>query len=389
MTPLNVHWFDGRSTRARPAQALLQASPQGPVLWLRPEGGAPFAVPRKDVQWPERWSARRTPETLSIDLGPHGSLQVHDPAAWQAALAAAGGRPTLAEKMQTRWPALLGMLLLVGAGLWTFYHHGTPWAARHLARAVPLAWERQVTRQVLDQLDGGYLKPSKIPPARQADLQAQFARLAAAVQQDAALHHYSGYAPPLELRFRSGMPPNAFAMPGGAIVMTDAMVELAGSTPGAGDEALMGVLAHEIGHVQHRHGTRSVLEQSVIGLGLGFALGDLPTVTASATTLLAATSYSRSHEREADCYAQRLLHALHMPAAPLGTLLLAAEKWNDKPPAPAPSRKAGQPPKPENQPERRKPADSPAPGGDNWFSTHPDTHDRARRLQNGTACDMD
>ena len=89
MTPLNVHWFDGRSTRARPAQALLQASPQGPVLWLRPEGGAPFAVPRKDVQWPERWSARRTPETLSIDLGPHGSLQVHDPAAWQAALAAA------------------------------------------------------------------------------------------------------------------------------------------------------------------------------------------------------------------------------------------------------------------------------------------------------------
>lgn len=113
MTPLNVHWFDGRSTRARPAQALLQASPQGPVLWLRPEGGAPFAVPRKDVQWPERWSARRTPETLSIDLGPHGSLQVHDPAAWQAALAAAGGRPTLAEKMQTRWPALLGMLLLV------------------------------------------------------------------------------------------------------------------------------------------------------------------------------------------------------------------------------------------------------------------------------------
>ena len=210
------------------------------------------------------------------------------------------------------------------------------------------------------------------------------------MQQDAALHHYSGYAPPLELRFRSGMPPNAFAMPGGAIVMTDAMVELAGSTPGAGDEALMGVLAHEIGHVQHRHGTRSVLEQSVIGLGLGFALGDLPTVTASATTLLAATSYSRSHEREADCYAQRLLHALHMPAAPLGTLLLAAEKWNDKPPAPAPSRKAGQPPKPENQPERRKPAGSPAPpGGDNWFSTHPDTHDRARRLQNGTACDMD
>jgi len=87
MTPLNVHWFDGRSTRARPAQALLQASPQGPVLWLRPEGGAPFAVPRKDVQWPERWSARRTPETLSIDLGPHGSLQVHDPAAWQAACA--------------------------------------------------------------------------------------------------------------------------------------------------------------------------------------------------------------------------------------------------------------------------------------------------------------
>ena len=379
---LDALWFDGRSTRARPAQARLQADARGPQLWLRPEGGAPVAVPRQDVQWPDRWSARRLPQPLVIDLGAHGSLHVRDAAAWHAALAAAGGRPTLADQMQTRWLVLLGMLLLVGAGVWGFYRFGTPWAARHITRVVPLAWEQKVTRRVLDQLDDGYLKPSQLPPERQARLQAQFAQLAAAAQQNTALHHYNGYAPKLELRFRSGMPPNAFAMPGGAIVMTDAMVKLAAQTPGTGDAALMGVLAHEIGHVQHRHGTRSVLEQSVIGLGLGFALGDLPTITASATTLMAASAYSRHHEREADCHAQRLLRALRLPAAPLGTLLLAAEKWSDDE---ADGKADGAS---DGASDQEQGTEAHAPG-DNWFSTHPDSQGRARRLQDGTACEFD
>ncbi len=46
---------------------------------------------------------------------------------------------------------------------------------------------------------------------------------------------------------------NAFALPGGVLFMTDALVALAEPA------AILGVLAHELGHVQQRHATRVVV----------------------------------------------------------------------------------------------------------------------------------
>jgi Peptidase family M48 len=40
-------------------------------------------------------------------------------------------------------------------------------------------------------------------------------------------------------------------------------------------QAALGLLAHEIGHVEHRHGTRMLIEQGVINIGMGLALGDV------------------------------------------------------------------------------------------------------------------
>ena len=68
------------------------------------------------------------------------------------------------------------------------------------------------------------------------------------------------------------MPANAFALPGGTVVMTDAIVQAA-ADKGISDDALVGVLAHEIGHVVHRHGMRMVVEQGVLNMGLGLAFG--------------------------------------------------------------------------------------------------------------------
>ncbi|MDO5087393.1 MAG: M48 family metallopeptidase [Comamonadaceae bacterium] len=351
--PLQGQWFDGRSTRAQPVRLGLQATPEGPALWLQPEGQPALRLAPHEVTWPERWHARHAPPALVIDLRQHGSLQVDDPAAWHAALAAAGARPTLAERMQLHAPLLLGALLLAAAALWIFYRFGTPWVASQLTRHVPLAWEQSMARQALARLDESHFKPSKLAPARQAELRGRFAALAAAVQGQASLQPYRGYAPPLALEFRSGMGPNAFALPGGAIVMTDALVEKARTVPGAGDAALLGVLAHEIGHVAHRHVTRMVVEQGVLNVGLGLALGDVPTLTASGAALLTGLSYSRSHERQADCYAMALMRARQLPTAPMSALLLALDTHTGGPP------------------------------GADWLSTHPDTADRAARLRTG------
>ncbi|OYU72188.1 MAG: hypothetical protein CFE45_40815, partial [Burkholderiales bacterium PBB5] len=45
---------------------------------------------------------------------------------------------------------------------------------------------------------------------------------------------------------------NALALPGGTLIVTDAMVRLLADRP----DVLVGVFGHELGHLQHRHGMR-------------------------------------------------------------------------------------------------------------------------------------
>ena len=59
-------------------------------------------------------------------------------------------------------------------------------------------------------------------------------------------------------------PVNAFALPGGIIVVFDELVELAGD-----DERVLGVLGHELGHVVHRHSMRQLFQ----ALGVGALAG--------------------------------------------------------------------------------------------------------------------
>jgi predicted Zn-dependent protease len=98
-----------------------------------------------------------------------------------------------------------------------------------------------------------------------------------------------------------GRVPNAMAYPGGHVFVTTGLLRLV-ETP----EELAGVLAHELAHVTRRHG----LQQLVAGLGpltaIQLAFGDqqgLLTELLSSSVALAALSFSRNQEREADATA--------------------------------------------------------------------------------------
>ena len=346
-------WFDGRTSGAREVAVRLQPGAGGPSLALHAADGEAIVLRHREVDWPERWSARRMPRKLVVDLGPRGSLEIADPAAWQQALDAAGHRATVATRMQTRWPAFLAMLVVVAGAVLAFYRWGTPWAATQLTAQVPLAWETDLSARFLQDLDGSWLKPSKLPPERQAAVRARFDQLVAAIPPE--LRRYRGYQPPLTLHFRSGMPANAFALPGGTIVMTDAIVELADKTK-LGDEALAGVLAHEIGHVVHRHSTRLVVEQGVLNVGLGMALGDVSWMASMGGSLLTGLSYRRGHESEADCFAVALMQRTGGQARPMADLLMQMDKGAKE------GEKAG---------------------WSEWLSSHPATPERAVALRSG------
>lgn len=87
---------------------------------------------------------------------------------------------------------------------------------------------------------------------------------------------------------------NAFAGPGGQVVLTRGLLEAA-----SGPDEVAGVLAHELGHVAHHHPNRALLRHYGVSL-FATALGGTTAQTADLGLMLAA---SRDAEREADRFA--------------------------------------------------------------------------------------
>jgi predicted Zn-dependent protease len=98
---------------------------------------------------------------------------------------------------------------------------------------------------------------------------------------------------------------NAFALPGGRIVVFSGLIRAAGSA-----EEIAGILAHEMAHVTHRHGMRNLAHRAGIALALQLWLGDAEGWTelgAEAAILARESAYSREQEAEADEDAVRTL----------------------------------------------------------------------------------
>ena len=105
--------------------------------------------------------------------------------------------------------------------------------------------------------------------------------------------------------------PNAFALPGGRIVVFTGLLPMVEGTDG-----LAGVLAHEIAHVEQRHTLKQILRTaglmhfSSAVVGGSFEGLDWIEQASELTSLLALLKYSRDMESEADRLAVAKLHRL-------------------------------------------------------------------------------
>lgn len=98
---------------------------------------------------------------------------------------------------------------------------------------------------------------------------------------------------------------NAFALPGGYIVLNSGLLLRAESA----DEVL-GVLAHEISHVTEQHGVRQIMARAGLVLTVQALVGDVSGIMAMITTaapLLLSQGYSRDFESDADEHGFALL----------------------------------------------------------------------------------
>jgi Zn-dependent protease with chaperone function len=178
--------------------------------------------------------------------------------------------------------------------VWVGYRVGLPAAAAFVANRLPDEVVDKLGAHVLMVLDRTVFEPSRISETRQAQLMIRFEELRLPGETPDWQH---------QIVFRSSsLGANAVALPSGVIVLTDDIVALAKD-----DRELLGVLAHEAGHVQRRHGIRNLLQNSAVALLITWYVGDVGTLAAAAPTAILQAKYSRDFEREADDYAAQSL----------------------------------------------------------------------------------
>lgn len=288
---LSADWFDGRSARARPVQAWVD----GGVLHFG-EHTAPLAA----VTWPER--QRHGQRQILLPGG--GLLSFADARAFDDWARVCGRGDSIVVRWQQSWRLALLSLVMLVAGLAAVYRWGLPWAVDTVVDAIPRKAERAISQQLLGGMDGKWLQPSRLDAAQQKAWRRRWAAMLGEA------HANGGPVVPasFEIHFRDGgkaLGPNAFALPGGDIVVTDALLELLKDEP----DAVLTVLAHELGHVRHSHGLRMLLRAGAVGVVASVIFGDFSSLLAAAPAALATNAYSRDDEREADFYGRTLARA--------------------------------------------------------------------------------
>ena len=179
-----------------------------------------------------------------LHLPSGAQLQTDDHAALAALFPRANRLEGWVHALERRWAYALAALVVTAGFAWWCIAYGLPVAATLAAAFVPADLEAKLGDQTLATLDKGLCSASALDAGRQQELRKSFGTLTAGLGD--------GYNYRLELRACGRIGPNAFALPGGAIVVTDDLVKLAQN-----DQQVLAVLAHEIGHVRHRQDRKS------------------------------------------------------------------------------------------------------------------------------------
>jgi Zn-dependent protease with chaperone function len=232
-------------------------------------------------------------------------------------------RSGAAERKLRRKVVILSLAAVVSLILTAII--GVPVLATRLTPLVPISVEQKlgnaVDSQIRATLDTKHLGAGFVcgDGANGAAGRAALDKLVGRLKTAAALPY------PLHVDVVRRADFNAFALPGGHIYAFQGLIDRA-HTP----DEVAGVLAHEIGHVAHRDGTRTVLQAAGLSFLFGMMLGDF--VGGGAVVIAAKTvvrsSYSRRVEASADLYSVGLMHKVGADPRALATILerVAADK---------------------------------------------------------------
>jgi len=204
-----------------------------------------------------------------------------------------GAQSLRIHQLERSWKwAAAGAVLTVAIGFSAF-RWGLPALSTKIAQSLPVSVHESISRQTMTTLDRFIFEQSETSESEQAEIRDRFVSMVAALPAN----EFS-----FKLHFRQMNDiPNAMALPGGDVIVTDALLALVEHP-----DELDSVLLHEMGHVIERHGLQHAVQASAVSVIVALAFGDLSgigEIGVGVPVFLLQSSYSRHRETEADAFA--------------------------------------------------------------------------------------
>jgi len=303
-------FLDGEFATVQCVEVAIEEHADGPVLRLVPPE-------RPSTQWllteirlvPDQ--ADRSVLVLALKSDPVSRLMVSDAETQRLLLARC---PNLKKRPPAKgkgrlliWSvaAIASVALIIGVLI--------PVMADQLAEYLPLEGETALGDTTFEQVRAA-LSENELDPVRICENPRGMIALG---RMQARLEEQTDLPYPISVHVLDHDLVNAFALPGGHIVIFRGLIEAAESA-----DEVAAVFAHEIGHVVNRDPTRGALRSAgSIGV-LGLVFGDFAggaAVLFMVERLIDAT-YNREAEAGADVFAHRTLAEAGIPPSALGTM---------------------------------------------------------------------
>ncbi|MGL5114686.1 MAG: M48 family metallopeptidase [Beijerinckiaceae bacterium] len=289
-------YYDG--LKPEPRRAEVELTQLG--LTLSIDGGPIFKWELESVRMPQdsappvlfhrERSGARTGEVLEVSDAAFAE-------AMKTACPALGG--TARERARTL-RKVIGWSAAAIVSLAVLVVYGLPYLADRLTPLVPWSLEARLGGAVEDQIVQS-LAGDK-PRVCQADGKGEGAASLRKLMEKLSTH--ATWPGELTVKVVDSPIQNAFALPGGRIVLLSAFIEKAESA-----DEVAAVLAHELGHVAHRDSMRAMIHAGGVSFLVGTLLGDFTGAGALviASRTLLTSRYSRDAERQADRFGVELI----------------------------------------------------------------------------------
>jgi predicted Zn-dependent protease len=289
-----ARFFDGKS--ARPQQVQVEVTRQGLNIHLEDD--------QQVVFWEQESIREVMANSSSVNRIHHRDgalLEVEDPdflKTIRITFPKQAGQSIADRLSAMNWQTMVSIVVIVGVAVFLLAWTVIPWMGEQAAGYVPQSYEEDLGESIYEAM----------LPGMEVDSQ----RTELLEQMVSRADFKSGY--PLRFVVVNDEQKNAFALPGGRIVVYSGILEV------MNDHAeLMGLLSHEVSHVNHRHSLRAIFRQLSTYLFVSLIFNDLSAVSSivvDQAQQLQSLSYSRELEKEADLEGLELM--IHNRFDPMG-----------------------------------------------------------------------